>query len=80
MDRLVSRASHQTLASAGEQGRPGSSNGKAVWGQSAGSDTDRYAGYQPPGSHVGFGGQGNERRGREGALKVFEENPEGVET
>jgi hypothetical protein len=61
-------------------GRPESSNGKVVWGQSTRSDTDRYAGGQPPGSLVGFGGQGHERRGREGVPKVSEENPEGVET
>jgi len=40
----------------------------------------RYAVGQPPGSHAGFGGQGAERRGREGVPKVFEEKPEGVET
>jgi hypothetical protein len=68
------------FASAGARRRPRSSNGKAVWGQIAGSDADRDAGGQPPGSHVGFGGQGHERRGREGALKVSGEKPEGVET
>jgi hypothetical protein len=61
-------------------GRPGSSDGKVVWGQITRSDTDRYAGGQPPGSLVGFGDQGHERRGREGVPKVSGENPEGVET
>jgi hypothetical protein len=61
-------------------GRPGSSNGQVVWGQSTRSDTDRYAGGQPPGSHAGFGGQGHERREREGVPKVSGEKPEGVET
>jgi hypothetical protein len=78
--RLASRASHQTLASASEQGRPQSSHGKVVWGQSTRSDTDRYVRGQPPGSHAGFGGQGHERRGREGDPKVSEEKPEGAET
>jgi len=33
-----------------------------------------------PGSLVGFGREGHERREREGAPKVFEENPAGVKT
>jgi hypothetical protein len=40
----------------------------------------RHAVGQLPGSHAGFGGQGHERRGREGAPTVFGEKPEGVET
>lgn len=60
--------------------RPESSDGTVVWGQSTRSDTDRYAGGQPPGSLVGFGGQGHERREREGVPKVSGEKPEGVET
>ena len=76
----MAKESHQTLASAGEQGRPESSNGNVLWGQSTRSDTDRYAVDQSPGSHAGFGDKGHEWRGREGVPKVFEGSPEGVET
>jgi phosphoheptose isomerase len=40
VDCLANRASHQTLASASEQGRQQSSDGNVLWGQSTRSDTD----------------------------------------
>jgi len=54
---LVKPGPRRSQRFGGEEGRPGSSNGKVLWGQSVRLGIDRHAVGQLPRSLVGFGGK-----------------------